>query len=239
MNCRTFHRNLEDYLEDGLDFPGRFGMERHAQQCIGCGKVIADAQHLGRLARELERVKAPSNFEDSLLAEIGKRKMNRRFSRFRRLWIYGVEPLSWRKLAMASSGFAVLLLGVLYAYNYASFHSGNRPSPPLQTSIPQASPHTQAAENSEIVAKGSFEKSPENKAAQSKAIEKTAPASQPIEIAKEDEERIADQEEADYIEYLTMGPDNRPVTVRMPLPKEIRMQYSQPSEEYFIRNVSH
>jgi hypothetical protein len=237
MNCRTFHRNLEDYLEDGLDFPSRFGMERHAQQCIGCGKVLADAQRLSQMARELKRVKAPSNFEDSLLEEIGKRELNRRFSLFRRLWIYGFEPLSWRKLALASFSFAVLLLGVFYAYNYSSFHFTGRPSPPLQTSIPKAAPHTITAENYEIIAKNSLEKSPENKTVQSKVIAKKAPEPHPIDIAQQ--EMIADQEEADYIEYLMMGSDNRPVTVRLPLPKEIRMQYGQPDEEYFIRNVSH
>jgi hypothetical protein len=235
MNCRTFHRSLEDYLEDGLDFPGRFGMERHAQQCIGCGKVMADAQRLGRMVRELKRVKAPSNFEASLLEEIGKRKLT--FSRFRRLWIYGFEILSWRKLALASCSFAVLLLGAFYAYNYSSFHTASRPSPSLQTSIPQATPPAKTAKNSEIIVKNSLEKNPENRTVQSKIMEKKAPAPQPIEIAEQ--EMIADQEEADYIEYLMMGPDNRPVTVRMPLPKEIRMQYGQPSEEYFIRNVSH
>ena len=40
MNCRTFQKNLEDYLADGLDFAGRFGMERHARQCISCGKEM-------------------------------------------------------------------------------------------------------------------------------------------------------------------------------------------------------
>ncbi len=238
MNCRTFHRNLEDYLEDGLDFPGRFGVERHAQQCIGCGKVMADAQRLSQMACELKRVKAPANFEDSLLEEIGKRKLNRRFSLFRRLWIYGFDPFSWRKLALASAGSAVLLLGVLYAFNYSSFHYLTRTLHPLQTSIPQAAPSPKSAENSEVIAKDSLEKNRENKTVQSKFVEKKAPVPQRIEIAQQ-EEMIADQEEADYIEYLMMGPDKRPVTVRLPLPKEIRMQYGQPSEEYFLRNVSH
>jgi hypothetical protein len=43
--------------------------------------------------------------------------------------------------------------------------------------------------------------------------------------------------ETEYLEYQVAGPDNRPVTIR--LPKRIRMQYGQASEEYFIRNVSH
>ena len=110
MNCRTFHRTLEDYLEGGLDFSGRFGMERHAQQCISCGKEMSDAQRLRRMVSELQRVKAPANFEASVLREIGMRKAHGRFSGFRSLWIYGFEWPSFRKLALASSCLADFVL---------------------------------------------------------------------------------------------------------------------------------
>jgi len=46
MNCRTFHRTLEDYLEGGLDFSGRFGMERHARQCLSCGSRFTTYERL-------------------------------------------------------------------------------------------------------------------------------------------------------------------------------------------------
>ena len=74
MDCRKFHGNFEDYLEGGLDFAGRFGMERHAQQCIVCGKKLAAAQRLRAMARELQRVQAPLNFESSVLNEIARIK---------------------------------------------------------------------------------------------------------------------------------------------------------------------
>ena len=106
MDCKTFHKNLEDYLEDGLDFAGRFGMERHAQQCIGCGKDMADAQQIRRMVSELERVKAPDSFEASVISEIGKRKWDARSTGIRRFWIYGPEGPQWRKLALASSSLA-------------------------------------------------------------------------------------------------------------------------------------
>ncbi len=87
MNCRTFHRTLEDYLEGGLDFSGRFGMERHARQCLSCGKEMSDAQRLHQMVSELQRVKAPSDFEASVLREIGMRKAHGRFSGFRSFWM--------------------------------------------------------------------------------------------------------------------------------------------------------
>ena len=114
MDCNKFHQNLEDYLEDGLDFPGRFGMERHAQQCIRCGKEMAGAQQLRRMMSEMDRVKAPSNFESSVLNEIGKLKARSRFFNFKRWWFYGFELPSARKLALASSCVAVLAFGIFY-----------------------------------------------------------------------------------------------------------------------------
>jgi hypothetical protein len=43
--------------------------------------------------------------------------------------------------------------------------------------------------------------------------------------------------EPDYVELLVPGPDNRQILMR--LPKTIRMESGQSSEEHFIRNVSH
>jgi hypothetical protein len=234
MNCRTFHRNLEDYLEDGLDFAGRFGMERHAQQCIGCGKVMADAQRLGQMARELKRVQAPADFEDSILRKIGNRKLNGGFSRFRKFWIYGFERPSWRKLALSSCSLAVLLLGVFYAFNRSTIqHSPPQTLRPQafqpQPYIPQASTPSKAPEKPAIIAKNSLAADRKLSTRQPKSAVKQIAAPPSIDILQE--EIFADLQDADYIEYLIVGPGNRPVTVRMP--------YAQPSEEYYIRNVSH
>jgi hypothetical protein len=235
MNCRAFHQKLEDYLEDGLDFPGRFGMERHAQQCIGCGKMMADAQRLGRMARELKRVQAPWSFEASILKEIGNRKLNSRFARFRKLWIYSFEWPSWRKLVLASGSMAVLLLGGFFAFNHLSIHS----------SRPQLLPASQAKvvvpvkviENSATIAGNPRAETAAPAAMKPKTIKNLAP-NQPIDIAQE--AMFDDQQEAEYLEYLFNGPDNRPVTIRLPLPREIQMQpHGQPTRAYFIQNVSH
>ncbi len=229
MNCRAFHRNLEDYLENALDFPGRFGMERHAQQCIGCGKALADAQALGQMARSLKRVKAPADFEFSLLREIGSRKLNSRFSRFRRLWIYGFEPPSWRKLALACGGAIVLLLGMVYVFDRSTAH---QPVPQLsraKPSMPQVSAPLQAPAKPALIAKISPPADDKSPVKQPKKIIKKAEPPQPTDFINE--EVFPDLQDVDYVEYLILGPGNRPVTVRMP--------YGQPSEEYYIRNVSH
>ncbi len=234
MNCRTFHRKLEDYLEGGLDFSGRFGMERHAQQCIGCGKTMADAQRLGQMARELKRVKAPLNFEASILKEIGNRKLNSRFARFRRLWIYSFEWPSWRKPALVFCSMAVLLLGGFYAF-YRSSIPLSRQLPSSQASAPIVPAPLKIAENPEEISGNSHTALFKPVAGSPKRIKPTEPPQPPDMFP---EEIFDDQQEAEYLEYSSQGPGNRPVVIRMPLPIQRRL-HGQPSEKYFIRNVSH
>ncbi|MBN2242232.1 MAG: hypothetical protein JW793_06040, partial [Acidobacteria bacterium] len=127
MNCRTFQKNLEDYLENSLDFAGRFGMERHARQCIRCGRELADAQNLSRMVRGLDRVKAPQDFETAVLSEIGRRKLRSRFPMLRRFLVFGFGMPSWKHYAWAASAVIVLGLGFLYWQN--STGRDRRPSP--------------------------------------------------------------------------------------------------------------
>jgi hypothetical protein len=238
MNCRTFHRKLEDYLEDGLDFPGRFGIERHAQQCIGCGKMIADAQRLGQMARELKRVHAPLNFEASILKDIANRKLNSRFGRFRGLWTYRFEFPSGRKLALSSVAMAVLLLGGFYAFNHPTIRLSRQPLPSAShTAAPIISAPFKTVENPSIADRNLRAEKGEPSARMPETATRTVQR-QPIDIAQD--EILDDLQETEYLEYLFYGPDNRPVTVRLPLPREVQMQsHGRPSQTYFIRNVSH
>ncbi len=227
MDCRTFERNLEDYLQGGLDFAGRFGMERHALQCIRCGKELAGAQQLSRMALELRRVKAPENFEASVLDEIARRKNRSRFSWIRRLWIYGIEWPSWQKLAWTAS--CVAILGIAAVSLYHQSVPGQAPAPDMASArtVP-AEPEKDAVEDSIAAAIKPAETMEISGAA--------APIGTPRPVKRA---QVPDLEstETEYLEYQVAGPDNRPVTIR--LPKRIRMQYGQASEEYFIRNVSH
>lgn len=247
MDCRTFHRNFEDYLEDGLDFAGRFGMERHADQCISCGKDLAAAQKLRSMVRELEHVKAPEGFEASVLNRIGNRKARGRFcSGLRRLWIYGLErpslKLSLTFCSLAVAGFGVFLLSNSAVDNEppvvspVAVHKPAAVEPEIKepVSVPQVReaapvplPVKEVARTEEI------SKRPE---VVSEVAVKAPPVSvlpQPGPVANLD---IA---ETDYVEYQMIGPDKRPVTLRFPLQIKTRMQSGQTHEEYFIRNVSH
>jgi len=259
MNCRAFKRNLEDYLQGGLDFSARFRMERHAGRCILCGRELAGAQRLSKMALELERVKAPPGFESALLGEIAKRRLSGIIPFVQRFWIYGFEWLSWRKTALAALSVAILGAGSLYLYNRSV--SVRMPSPPLIADDP-ASVHLenrldansvpgadlgQAPALSTVAVQSAVDKQGKGRGAISEprapgfletrhAPEMTAAAGSQGRVRSV---TVPDLEslEADYVEHVVPGLDNRPVTVR--LPKAIRVQYGQTSEEYFIRNVSH
>jgi hypothetical protein len=237
MDCRKFHKSLEDYLQGGLDFSGRFGMERHAQQCISCGEDLANAQQLSQMTSDLERVKAPLNFEAKLLQEIGKRKSHGRFSYFHRTWMYGFDSFSWRKVALAGCGCAALALGIAYWPRHSAGIANTSPAPSYVAAEPsnKVVEQPKAADNKKFGAAFHEPVVPEARAVM--ASSKASPEIQPLRPA--DEELFTEPEVADteFTEYVMEGPDNRPVTVR--LPKRIRMQYSPASEEYFIRNVSH
>jgi len=228
MNCRTFHKHLEDYLDGRLDFPVRFGIERHAQQCIACGKKMSLAQQLSGMVRELQRFKAPDDFDSAVLNRIGRESSDRCW-RFRRLWIYGLLGTSWRTLVLAAAGFLLLGLAVLY-------FSGSSVSDEVPTwqivDTPAPSSNQVQLESDSVARSGISEV-----VVRPPTIET---AEEPIAHFKPDLVPNGDwtaEPSSEFVEYIVPGSDNRPTILR--LPKRIRMEYGQPSEEYFIRNVSH
>ena len=231
MDCRKFHQNLEDYLEEGLDFPGRFGMERHAQQCIRCGKEMAGAQQLRQMVREMDRVKAPSNFELSILNEIGKLKTDGRFAGLKRYWLYGFEWASVRKLALASSCLAILAFGIFY---FSADKS--RPIAPERASTPSALAVQPPARVVQTPAPATVAVA-RAKSSLPRAASKTEELTKPPDPERE---KIVEEElaETDYVELQVIGPDNRAVPVYRQ-PNKPRFGNGQTFEEYFLRNVSH
>ena len=180
----------------------------------------------GRWRGSFGRVKAPPNFEAAVLARIQARHATRR--RFWVPWLYRWEWFSWRSAAVGISVAAALLLAVLLTLPWVSFQG--RPA---------------GAEN-ELSASGRVEG----------GIDRPMPAVQtpgakqagsPLALSEphlpafefEDGPVPIDAEPADagFVEYMVPGPGDRPVIMR--LPRSVRMRYGPPSEEYFMRNVSH
>jgi len=240
MNCKSFQKNLEDYLEGGLDFPGRFGMERHAQQCYVCGKGMVTAQRLSELAKQVGRVGAPVNLEASVLARIHARDSSSWLHDF---WVYRFEWPSWRALSLAALSMAFVGIAAFWAARGMNW-AGPARHPELThipvaeglgTTTPQQSAPTQAAgplvalrqdrvgEVSETSVKP-LTVSPRRFGNRSPYSTEESWAAQPLQSVDED-----------YLEYAVPGQRN----LIMRLPKTIRMRYAEPSQEHFIRNVSH
>jgi hypothetical protein len=227
MNCRTFQKNLEDYLENGLDFAGRFGMERHARQCARCGRELADARRLGRLVRGLDKVKAPPNFESDVLYEIGERKLHSRFPMLRSFLVFGFDMLSWKKYALAVSVVLILGLGFLY---WKSLEGRNQSEPSTWTNADSVNrPAVDRNEKSRVPSMANAGMPGENAG---------LATDRPFDTVSGEGSYVDYRaSESDYREYRAIGPDNLPMII--PLPDRIHMRVTPPSEEYFIRNVSH
>ncbi len=234
MDCGTFHRNLEDYLDGGLDFPGRFGVERHAQQCLGCGKDLADAQRISRLAKELHRVKAPSDFEAQVHRRIQSRGLHRR-SNLWKLQYFWWDRGPLRSLAWGMAALVLLVGGALYSVNWISTgqDSSNQSLPasnPLPESVPVAQDSLQPTAPASVVPRD--------------ARPTTAKRLYPIQapdswfvLESDAPPWSIEPGDTEYVEYVVPAAGGQRLVMR--LPKTIRMRHGQPSEEYFIRNVSH
>jgi hypothetical protein len=261
MNCRMFHRNLEDYLEGGLDFSGRFGMERHAGECIRCGKELADARNLSRLAAGLVRVRAPEGFEEALCGRIAARKSRGFLPRLRRFGTYGFALPSPGALALAACSAVVLGFGAFYALGPDALEPGSarrmetagrevQRAEPIRAEQAQAEPapslpaRTEAVEVAVVPAVE--RESPEALPEPAAVAEPVAEA--PVSVAASNSTPSPRTPEArfqwnrqDYgmevVDYLLVGPESYALPDR--LPKKLYVKYGQPSEEYFIRNVSH
>ncbi len=234
MDCRTFHRKLEDYLEGGLDFPARFGMERHARQCFACEKDVAEALSLRQMARGIQRVVAPADFETSLLARIRSEGTQRRFWTLRSLWLYGVEGRSWR-VAGATVLTTVLIVG---AVSYVYFGGGSDGLKAPRTSMGRLAPSPQEKETASAVSGqrlgiDAASVLPDASAA-SQRLRASAEGTSGIENLTA---RRMESDGPEYVEVLVPIAGGRHLVLR--LPKTIRMRKEQPSGEYYIRNISY
>jgi hypothetical protein len=227
MDCRTFHRNLEDYLQGGLDFAGRFGMERHAQQCFDCGKEMTDAQNLRRMAAGLVRVKAPANFEAAVAQAIVRRRTQGFLHRFRNYWSYSFEWPSWQRMALATSVLVLLGFGLFYPVHRDVL----QPAAPLAAVEPLPATSPEKTEPVKTL-KTSAAQSPEMAEVRDPMLEDADSELQTSEVMPD--RGLPRMESADY---LLVGPGNQSKPERMP--NRIYMRYGPPSQEAFILNVSH
>jgi len=212
-------------------------MERHAEQCFACGKVVEEAQRLGRQARELMRVSAPADFEAGLLRRIQSEGLARpAWSFWRWPWMFQ-EFLSWRSVTLGAAAMAFLGFGVFIVTRWMGTErpgitSATAGAPGLiQPQVPDTAPPAIGDRNvspAELSLPAAVSR-PANAPARSRRAGFSADRQRPP--------LFLESADSEYVEYLVPGTGDRQLVMR--LPKTIRMRYGQPSEEYFIRNVSH
>lgn len=231
MDCRKFQKNLEDYLQGGLDFPGRFSMERHARQCFCCEKELATAQKLSVMARELERVPAPPDFEAGLLRRIQTQPRRSPLWASPRFWIY--DHSAWRLLGLSAAALGILGFGIYLKVQRSGYEKPGQVTSVMKEDVPAVSqPVNEPSRSSAPQSQMSQGSNPGILASVPLAPPRTHDGS-----SAEDPGFYGQIEPSEYVDYVVPGPGDRPIIVR--LPKTIRMRYGQPSEDYFIRNVSH
>jgi anti-sigma factor RsiW len=237
MDCRTFHRKLEDYLEGGLDFPGRFGMERHAKQCFACGKDIAEAVNLRRMARELQRVPAPPNFEATLLVRIREEKASRRFWKLHDLWLFGPDRFSWRTASVAGLVMA-LIAGATLTLHYGGWLN---PAKPPQAGVsrstappPEPAPGTDVNNTYSPLGLPSGLPDAGNTSGRGSAfnIRSFGPADQHNWITPFVEPGVSD-----FVDILVPVSGGRQLSFR--LPKTIGVRFDQAPQDYYFRKISY
>jgi hypothetical protein len=237
MDCRTFHRKLEDYLEGGLDFPARFGMERHAKHCYACGKDVAAALSLSQMARELSRVGAPPNFEAALLGRMREENASRRFWKLHDLWLFGLDRFSWRTAGVVALVVAFIAGATLTLHYGGWFNLAKPPQAAMSrsaTPLPEVEPGKNA--NNAYLSLGSRSGLPD--------------ASNTLGIASAFNIRsfgpggrrnwatpFAEPGNSDFVDILVPVSDGRQLFLR--LPKTIGMRYDQAPQDYYFRKISY
>ena len=143
---------------------------------------------------------------------------------------------------MATSSLAILGFGIFYAAHRQMLS----PAPGLISEKPQSSrpapdPVSKKMEPAKIKTVESFQaslKAPVSRPkTTAKAVDVADAKQYPPPIDFDALEKQQGMAQAEAVDYLLVSPDNHVAPDK--LPKKLYMPYGQPSEEYFIRNVSH
>lgn len=238
MDCRTFHRRLEDYLQGGMDFPARFGMERHARQCYACEKDVNEALKLRQKVRAIPRVVAPTDFEKLLLARIKSEKSRHRFWRLQSIWLYGFDGISARAVVPVAAALVLLVATVAYY----QFGAGWTESAMSQIGVLNPFHGDSNREGDrEVIPAGQL---PGSMGSSVAGVTSQHPGTTNLGMAgyfRQDfwATPYSEPGDSEYGEYLVPVSGERQVILQLSYPKTIRLRYDQPSESYFMWNVSH
>lgn len=212
-------------------------MERHAKQCYACGKDMAEAVNLRRMARELRRVPAPPNFEAALLLRIREEKANRRFWKLRDLWLFGPDRFSWRTAGVVSLVVA-LVAGVTLTLHYGGWLNLARPPQAAMsrstTPLPEVEPGRNVSNTYSPLRLPSVLPDAGNTLGRDSAfnIRSFGPADQHNWVTPFVEPGVSD-----FVDILVPVSGGRQLSFR--LPKTIGVRFDQAPQDYYFRKISY
>ncbi len=70
MECQTFARRVQDYLDGELDTEDTRAMDDHAAGCRRCDVSLVQYRALFRILNRLAPEPAPPGFEDAVLLQL-------------------------------------------------------------------------------------------------------------------------------------------------------------------------
>jgi hypothetical protein len=182
----------------------------------------------------LDQVKAPSDFEAQVHRRIQSRGLHRRpkLRKFKYFW-WDRTPL--RSLAWGVAALALLVGGLFYSVHWIS-NGQNSPGPSLsaRNPVPEIVPVTQESRQPSVPA--SVVPRDVRSTAQKRLYPMQALDSRFL-LESDVPPWSIEPGDTEYFEYVLPAAGGQQLVMR--LPKTIRMRHGQPSEEYFIRNVSH
>lgn len=102
MNCEAFSENIDAYIDGGLESAARLEMERHAEKCVPCMKMLEEARALKEMLAEMSEVDVP------LPAQAAWRRAVREEAKAKR------RPAAWtRSIASVAAALVVLVAGTI------------------------------------------------------------------------------------------------------------------------------
>lgn len=100
MNCEAFKDHIDAYIDGGLESAARLEMEKHAEKCEPCMKLLEEARALGQLLAEMSEVDVP------LQAQAAWRRAVREEARAKKkpsaVWMRGIASIAAALVVLAA-----------------------------------------------------------------------------------------------------------------------------------------
>jgi hypothetical protein len=227
MKCRTFEKQLQDYLDSILEDVQTEEMKQHASSCSACSGLLRRWIRTSEAVRSLPQVESQPDLEIVLRRRLKNEKTpGHWFS-----WVF-VPKLAYQMISVGLLGVAI---GSAVFYLF-------QPTEPTETQVAAPIHKSEEAGISKPLPPSSIPK--ESRSAERGAYPVGIPvasgmpesAFDPTEVNWSSEAFLRDPN-GEYVEYLLKGTGQEEILVRMP--KVIRVRPPVENDQGYFRYISH